>query len=273
MSRALPGRARARTSPSTRRTGDWSTPAAELGVRRKSGAGGRSDRRDAAGDGRARVAAACRSPRPRSATARPTMGDVDVGCVVEIKSGTTFVAERGAGLEIRTATANARAATSAPTPTSPACSGRSASAAARRCPLITVLGELIDASSVGGAVFDLGSATFDMTRLVTGQLDAYRRRRLAHDRGGARAASPVRAGRRRRGAEQLALRPRGGGPVPGGGGRRRHRRPRRAARRPAAARLGPRVPDVLRGGRQPGAARSASWSFVERGFARLADRD
>ncbi len=40
-------------------------------------------------------------------------------------------------------------------------------------PLITVLGELIDASSVGGAVFDLGSAAFDLTRLVTGQLDAY----------------------------------------------------------------------------------------------------
>ena len=36
-----------------------------------------------------------------------------------------------------------------------------------------VLGELIDASSVGGATFDLGSATYDMTRIVTGQLDAY----------------------------------------------------------------------------------------------------
>ena len=36
-----------------------------------------------------------------------------------------------------------------------------------------VLGELIDASSVGGGTFDLGSATYDMTRVVTGQLDAY----------------------------------------------------------------------------------------------------
>ena len=36
-----------------------------------------------------------------------------------------------------------------------------------------VLGELIDASSVGGGTFDLGSATYDMTRIVTGQLDAY----------------------------------------------------------------------------------------------------
>jgi myo-inositol-1(or 4)-monophosphatase len=40
-------------------------------------------------------------------------------------------------------------------------------------PLVTVLGELIDASSVGGAVFDLGSAAFDLTRIATGQLDAY----------------------------------------------------------------------------------------------------
>jgi myo-inositol-1(or 4)-monophosphatase len=40
-------------------------------------------------------------------------------------------------------------------------------------PLITVLEELIDTSSVGGAVFDLGSATYDLTRLLTGQLDAY----------------------------------------------------------------------------------------------------
>jgi myo-inositol-1(or 4)-monophosphatase len=38
---------------------------------------------------------------------------------------------------------------------------------------IEVLAALIDASSVGGATFDLGSATYDMTRIVTGQLDAY----------------------------------------------------------------------------------------------------
>ena len=33
-----------------------------------------------------------------------------------------------------------------------------------------VLGDLIDVSSVGGATFDLGSATFDMTRVASGQL-------------------------------------------------------------------------------------------------------
>jgi myo-inositol-1(or 4)-monophosphatase len=36
-----------------------------------------------------------------------------------------------------------------------------------------VLAEIVDASSVGGGTFDLGSATYDMSRVVTGQLDAY----------------------------------------------------------------------------------------------------
>jgi myo-inositol-1(or 4)-monophosphatase len=36
-----------------------------------------------------------------------------------------------------------------------------------------VIGDLIDASSVGGGTFDLGSASFDLTRIATGQLDAY----------------------------------------------------------------------------------------------------
>ena len=39
--------------------------------------------------------------------------------------------------------------------------------------LTEVIAELVDASSVGGGTFDLGSAAFDMTRVVTGQLDAY----------------------------------------------------------------------------------------------------
>jgi myo-inositol-1(or 4)-monophosphatase len=39
--------------------------------------------------------------------------------------------------------------------------------------LAEVLAELIDTSSVGGGTFDLGSATFDVTRVLTGQLDAY----------------------------------------------------------------------------------------------------
>jgi len=95
----------------------------------------------------------------------PTMGDVVAGCVVEIKSGAVFFAARDGALQ--------------PPPRLSANTdlsrmfwtyglrGRPA------VPLAHVLGELIDASSVHGAAFDLGSATYDMTRIVTGQLDAY----------------------------------------------------------------------------------------------------
>ncbi len=98
-------------------------------------------------------------------SSEPTIGDVEVGCVVEIKSGRGFFAERGAGLD--------------PTPSlsgnrdlgrmfwTYGLRGRPARAIAE------VLGDLIDASSVGGGTFDLGSASYDMTRIATGQLDAY----------------------------------------------------------------------------------------------------
>jgi myo-inositol-1(or 4)-monophosphatase len=95
------------------------------------------------------------------------MGDVHVGCVVEIPSGTVFLAERGHGLVEGPGTrlsANERLDRMFWTY---GFRGRPARA------LTEVLAELIDASSVGGASFDLGSATFDMTRVITGQLDAY----------------------------------------------------------------------------------------------------
>jgi myo-inositol-1(or 4)-monophosphatase len=95
----------------------------------------------------------------------PTMGDVQVGCVVEIKSGRAYIAERGKGVE-------PAPALSENTDLSRmfwayGLRGRPV----RR--IAEVIGELIDASSVGGGTFDLGSATYDMTRVVTGQLDAY----------------------------------------------------------------------------------------------------
>jgi myo-inositol-1(or 4)-monophosphatase len=96
----------------------------------------------------------------------PTMGDVSVGCVVEIKSGDWFLAVRGAGV----------------------CSSRgvwlSACTDVRRMfwgygfrgrpvrAVVEVLGDLIDLSSVGGGTFELGSQAFAMTRIVTGQFDA-----------------------------------------------------------------------------------------------------
>ena len=93
------------------------------------------------------------------------MGDVVTGCVVEIKSGRAFVAERGGDLEPRPSLSANRELSRMFW--AYGLRGRPVRAIAE------VLGELIDVSSVGGATFDLGSATYDMTRIVTGQLDAY----------------------------------------------------------------------------------------------------
>ena len=96
----------------------------------------------------------------------PTMADVEVGCVVEIKSGDWFLARRGHGL---TGTRAARLSTGTDVSRmfwAYGFRGRPARAT------VEVLGELIDASSVGGGTFELGSQSFAMTRVVTGQLDA-----------------------------------------------------------------------------------------------------
>ena len=95
----------------------------------------------------------------------PTLADVAVGAIVEIKSGASFVAERGRGIEPQPRlSANGEVERMF---WSYGLRGRPVRA------LMEVLAELVDASSVGGASFDLGSATFDMTRILTGQLDAY----------------------------------------------------------------------------------------------------
>jgi myo-inositol-1(or 4)-monophosphatase len=96
-----------------------------------------------------------------------TMGEVSVGCVVEIPSGTVFLAERGQGL----------------VESPPVRLSRNESIERmfwvygfRGRPMrlyAEILGDLVDASSVGGGTFELGSATYDMTRVLTGQLDAY----------------------------------------------------------------------------------------------------
>ena len=100
-------------------------------------------------------------------SAEPAIGDVTVGCVVEIPSGKVFLAERGAGLveapPVRLS-ANERLDRMF---WAYGFRGRPAR------PTAEVLAELIDWSSVGGATFELGSAAFDATRVVTGQLDAY----------------------------------------------------------------------------------------------------
>lgn len=96
----------------------------------------------------------------------PTMGDLELGCVLEIKSGDWYLAERGAGLRSSRAIG----------PTGLDDVSRMFWAYGFRGrpvrPTVEVIGDLIDASSVGGGTFELGSQAFAMTRIATGQLDA-----------------------------------------------------------------------------------------------------
>ncbi len=96
----------------------------------------------------------------------PRMSDVAVGCVMEIKSGDWFLARRGEGV-IGTRSASLSSTTDIGSMFwAYGFRGRPARATAE------LLAELIDASSVGGGTFELGSQAFAMTRVVTGQLDA-----------------------------------------------------------------------------------------------------
>ena len=103
----------------------------------------------------------------------PSMSDVEIGVVVEIKSGALFAAERGNGVEIRMPEGGDGEVTLSENDDLERMFWTLGFRGRPALPLITVLEHLIDTSSVGGAVFDLGSATYDLTRLLTGQLDAY----------------------------------------------------------------------------------------------------
>jgi myo-inositol-1(or 4)-monophosphatase len=103
----------------------------------------------------------------------PTMGDVSAAAVQEIKSGDLFVAENGAGFSMRR-----KAGGDLPFRPTERVDLESLfwTLGFRGRPAVVlagVLAELIDTSSVGGSVFDIGSATYSVTRILTGQLDAY----------------------------------------------------------------------------------------------------
>lgn len=96
-----------------------------------------------------------------------TLGDVQLGVVQEIKSGDRFVARRGGGVE---STQPVRLSANADLRSlfwTAGLRGRPI------MPVTVVLEELIDSSALRGGYFDLGSVTYNLTRIVTGQLDAY----------------------------------------------------------------------------------------------------
>jgi myo-inositol-1(or 4)-monophosphatase len=97
----------------------------------------------------------------------PTMGDVSIGCVVEIKSGDLFLAVAGEGVVKSTRPVRL----SANQDLARMFWGYGFRGRPVR-PTAEVLAELIDGSSVGGGTFELGSQAFAMTRVVTGQFDA-----------------------------------------------------------------------------------------------------
>lgn len=101
----------------------------------------------------------------------PRMADIFCSVVHEIKTDTIFLARKGSGARME------RNGQPQPLLLSPnrelstlfwttGFRGRPAQA------LITVLADLIDTSSVDGGFFELGSVSFSLTRLITGQLDA-----------------------------------------------------------------------------------------------------
>jgi myo-inositol-1(or 4)-monophosphatase len=96
----------------------------------------------------------------------PTMGDVEIGCVVEIKSGASFLAVKGGGVQ------SALPARLSPNADVESMFWGYGFRGRPVRPTVEVLGDLIDASSVLGGTFELGSQAFAMTRIVTGQLDA-----------------------------------------------------------------------------------------------------
>ena len=117
--------------------------------------------------------AACVSIAAVPPSAAPTMGDVVAGVVQELKTGDVFVAEKGAGFEMRRASGAALPFLPSPSTDLESIFWTIGFRGRPAVMLATVLAELMDTSSVGGSVFDIGSATFSVTRLLTGQLDAY----------------------------------------------------------------------------------------------------
>jgi myo-inositol-1(or 4)-monophosphatase len=103
----------------------------------------------------------------------PSMADVVYGVVHEIKEGGVFRATRGQGVRAEDAAGRPRTLELSRTADLDRLFWTIGFRGRPAAELVAVLGGLIDRSSVDGAVFDIGSATYSMTRILTGQLDAY----------------------------------------------------------------------------------------------------
>jgi len=97
-----------------------------------------------------------------------TLGDLIYGCLVELTTGASFEARKGAG-----AAAEGRRLS----PTTTTDLSRTFWAGGFRgqpaALLATVLADIFDAPGSEGAFFDQGSASYSLSRIATGQLDAF----------------------------------------------------------------------------------------------------
>ncbi|HEY7106867.1 MAG TPA: inositol monophosphatase family protein [Acidimicrobiia bacterium] len=108
---------------------------------------------------------------PPSEDAR--LGDVSFGVVHELKSGARFAAGRGRGARAETASGDPIRLVPSENVDLGALFWTAGLRGRPVVPTSIVLEELVDGSSMGGGYFDLGSAAFNLTRIATGQLDAY----------------------------------------------------------------------------------------------------
>ncbi|HEY4398435.1 MAG TPA: inositol monophosphatase family protein [Acidimicrobiia bacterium] len=108
---------------------------------------------------------------PPSEDAR--LGDVSFGVVHELKSGQVFRASRGGGPRVERPSGEPLPIRLSANTDLTALFWTAGLRGRPLLPTSVVLEELVDGSGMGGGYFDLGSATFNMTRIVTGQLDAY----------------------------------------------------------------------------------------------------
>lgn len=104
---------------------------------------------------------------------RATLGEVSFGVVQELKTGVRFTATRGHGARAETLDGTPVPLTRSANTDLGALFWTAGLRGRPLMPVSIVLEELVDGSSMRGGYFDLGSATFNITRLVTGQLDAY----------------------------------------------------------------------------------------------------
>ena len=105
-------------------------------------------------------------------TEEPKIKDLKLGCVQEIKSGRIFLAKKGSGVKIINGNKIISPSLSCNSDISSlfwsiGLGGKPIG------PIVKILEELIDTSNFNGGVFSLGSSSFSITRVASGQLDCY----------------------------------------------------------------------------------------------------